>query len=39
MKGLCYKKYTYMHYESSITSGLKVMAKVNVFQKEVKLQE
>ena len=27
-----------MQYESHITSGFKVMAKVKVFQKEVKLQ-
>ena len=27
-----------MQYESPITSGLKVMAKVNVSQKKVKLQ-
>ena len=29
---------THVQYESSITSGLKVMAKVKVFQKKVKLQ-
>ena len=27
-----------MQYESSITSGFKVMTKVKVFQKQVKLQ-
>ena len=37
MKGLVTRN-THVQYESPITSGLKVMAKVKVFQKEVKFQ-
>ena len=37
MKGLVTSN-THVQYESPITSSLKVMAKVKVFQKQVKLQ-
>ena len=37
VKGLVTRN-TYVRYESPISSGKKVMSKVNVFRKEVKLQ-
>ena len=37
VKGLATRN-THVQYESPTTSGLKVMAKVKVFQKKVKLQ-
>ena len=37
MKGLVTRN-TYVQYESPVSSGKKVMSKVNVFQKKVKLQ-
>ena len=37
VKGLVTRN-THVHYESPISSGKKVMAKVKVFQKKVKLQ-
>ena len=37
LKGLVTRN-THVQYESPISSGLKVMAKIKVFQKKVKLQ-
>ena len=37
VKGLVTRN-TYVQYESPVTAGKKVMAKVKVFQKKVKLQ-